>query len=394
MKARAESRAPVIAKALGFSLVYAAAIVLFDSLYLTRRISSREISAALAIALVQCVAIVTLLGFSFCAKLWRELLDSRDARVRPHVRELLGAHAAGIDRRAEIRRIAEKYPREVEACVVEFLGMLRGGGRETVSRLASELGLIRRWKTQYRSRHVLRRRQAIARLALVDQSLAQETLRTAMADPDESVRLHTGRALLLNCQPGQAADVFRLAVTGSLITRAILTEDLRPHAMELADVILRTLCSGNEDRVVAVLEMVHSWNTFLPLPYIYGLLRHQNARVRTAALRVLPEVPRLHQLESEILYALGAAEQEVRAAAAMTAGRMAVAGVLTALARLVHEDCSDAAAAAAWALAQFGTAGRQVLEQETFTGPPLAASVALEALEQAQVSGNELAVPV
>jgi len=392
MTASAEPRAMVVARSLAFSAVYVSSIVLLHRLYLARTVRSRELAAALAIAFVQCAAIVTMLSFSFCSKLWRQIRASRGAHVRPYIRELLAMHAAGNDRRDEIRRLWLTENREIESCLVEFLSMVRGSGRETLSELAAGLDLIGKWQAEYRSRNINRRRHAGARLALASREFAAKTLRTALADADESVRLHTARAMLQNCHPGEAADVFRLAVSGSLVTRAILTEDLRPYALELShDAILAELFSADVSRIVAVLEMLRAWGKFLPLPQVYALVRHPDRRVRAAALRVLPEVPRLRHFEAEILHALRDPLEEVRSAAAVAAARMRVEAALPALAQSLHEDRPQMAAAAAWALAQFGREGCQVLEQETFTGSPLAASVALEALERVHVSSYEMA---
>jgi hypothetical protein len=376
------SRAVVVVQTVAFSAAYVAAVILLQRYLLASRIGSRDLSLALAVALVQCVAIMTMLGISFCLKVAGNLVTSRAARVQPRIREALALHVAGANQAHQIRSLWNTYAREVEQCLVEFLSTMRGGGRDALSDLAGDLGLARKWQSQFSSRNVTKRKRAVAHLALISRQLAGETLQRALLDPDESVRLHTACAILQNCELGETVDVFRLAVNGSLVTRMILTEALQPHALELCrEAIPAVLSSADAERCIAVLDMLRAWGKFFPLRQVYPLLRHADARVRVAALRILPNVERMRRFDLEILDALGDPAEEVRAAAAETAAAMHVENALAALVCCLREDHSKPAAAAAWALVQLGPEGCRVLEQEMLTGSPHSASAALEALE-------------
>jgi hypothetical protein len=279
----------VLSKTLAFGMAYLLAIVSVNRYYLNPRVVSRELSLAMSIALVQCATISVLLAFSFCKKLARQVGESRAARVSPAIHELLAMQAAGTNHLEDIRQIQVAYPREVEQCLVAFLRMVRGGGREVLAQLAFDLRLIQQWQRQFRSRNLATRKRAVAHLALVPRKFAGDVLQRALLDPDESVRLHTARHVVSNLEPGELPQVFALVVNGSLVARMVLAEDLRPYALELAQgAIPAVLAGGSPAAVHASLQVLRAWGKFLPLPQVYPLLRHADAAVRVAALEIVP----------------------------------------------------------------------------------------------------------
>ncbi|MCU1272894.1 MAG: hypothetical protein JWO48_325 [Bryobacterales bacterium] len=384
------TRVAVFSKTVAFSLSYALVIWLFERFYLSSRITSRALSMAVAVAVVQCAAITAMLGFSFFTKLVRQLRTSRAERVKPRLRELLALQAAGTDGIDEIRRLWNMYPREVEECIVEFLRLVRGRGREALSRCVIDLGLIEKWQRQYRSWNAATRASAVVNLASVSRRLSAHVLHLALLDRDESVRLHTARAMISNLEPGELAQVFGLAVNGPLVTRMILAEDLRRYALDLAkEAIPAVLTCGVSGPVLSALQMVRAWGKFLPLSEVYPLLRHPNPAVRAAAFDVLPLVPQAEPMKTEILYALNDRFEEVRSAAARAAATIRVYEAVPLLARQLQESHTTTALAAASALADLGADGCRILEEETIAGSPLTASVALEALERVRIASVE-----
>lgn len=383
-------RIAVLSKTLAFGMAYILAIVSFHRFYLLPRLTSRELSLAMSVAFVQCAAITVLLLFSFSKKMVRQYRESRAARVSPAIREFLGRHASGTDHLQDIRDIRVAYPAEVEQCLVEFLRMVRGEGRERLARLACDLGLVKQWQRRFRSRNLARRKKAVADLALVPREFAGDILQQAMSDPDESVRLHTARHMVSNLQPGELAQVFALVVNGSLVTRMVLAEDLRPYALELAQKVIPAVLQGGETRSTrAALDVLRAWGKFLPLPQVYPLLRHPDASVRAAALLVLPLVPRLPELEAEVLHALTDPVEPVRAMAVRIAAKFGISNAVPELVRSLRDPDAQIAVAAAQALAQLGPVGCRILEQEMITGSLLAASAALEALQRLQTAPAE-----
>lgn len=375
---------------MAFGMAYVLLIVAFHRWYLVPRMASLALSAAVAVAFVQCATIVAMLGISFLLKLMRQFREARAARVSPRIRELLALHAAGNDRAAEIGRLRRVYPRELEQSLVEFLRMVRGRGCETLSELAADLGFIQKWRRDYRARGISRRKTAVAHLALVSRRFAGPALLGALLDDDETIRLHAARAMLGNADPAELAQIFELAVNGSRVTRMVLAEDLRPHALELAkEAIPAALTSDAPARVLAALDILRAWSKFLPLPQVFGLLRHSDPAIHAAALDVLPFVPRLAQLEAEVLSALNHPAEEVRSAAARAAASIGVTQAVPLLAHRLQDRDPRTAAAAAHALAHLGSDGCRILEQEMLTGSVLAASAALEALQRVHFSPTQ-----
>jgi hypothetical protein len=383
-------RIAVLSKTMAFGMAYVLAIVSLHRFYLMPRVTSRELSLAMSVACVQCATIMTLLVFSFCKKLARQFRESRAARVSPAIREFLGRHASGADHLKDIRDVRVAYPHEVEQCLVEFLRMVRGEGRARLAQLAVDLLFVELWQRQFRSRNLARQKKAVANLALLPREFARKVLQQAMTDPDEAVRLHTARHMVSNLQLGELPQVFNLVVNGSLVARMVLAEDLRPYALELAYEAIPAVLQVAEPRsTCAALDVLRAWGKFLPLPQVYPLLRHPDAGVRVGALLVLPLVPRLPQLETEVLHALNDPVEAVRATAVRIAAKFGISNALPQLVRCLHDQDAGTAAAAAHALARLGPDGCRVLEQEMITGSALAASAALEALQRRQTARTQ-----
>lgn len=391
MTSERNSRVAVILKTSAFSLSYGLVIWLFERFCLSAKIKPPGLSMAVAVAVVQCAAITAMLGFSFFAKLVRQLRASRAERVKPRLRELLALHAAGTDGMEEIRRLWEMHPQEAEECIVEFLRMVRGRGREAISRCVTELGLIEKWRRQYGSWNPATRASAVVNLASVSRRLSAHVLHLALLDRDESVRLHAARAMISNLEPGELAQVYGLAVNGPLVTRMILAEDLRRYALDLAkEAIPAVLTCGVSGPVISALQMVRAWGKFLPLSEVYPLLQHPNPAVRAASFDILALVPQAETAKFEILHALNDGYEEVRSAAARAAATMRVYEAIPLLARQLQQSHTQLALTAASALADLGAEGCRILEDETIGGSPLTASLALEALERVRISSAEM----
>jgi len=371
-------------------MAYVLVIVVFHRWYLAPRMTSLALSVAVAVALVQCATIVAMLGISLLLKLTAQFQEARSARISPRILELLALHAAENGRAAEIERLRRIYPRLVEQCLVEFLRMVRGGGREALSELAADLGFVQQWRRDSRGRGISTRKTAVAHLALVSRRFAGPALLGALQDDDETIRLHAARNMIRNADPAELAQIFGLALNGSRVTRMVLAEDLRPHALELAsEAIPAALTSGVPSRMLAALDVLRAWSKFLPVPQVYGLLRHSDPAIHAAALDILPFVPRLSPLEAEVLSALNDPAEEVRAAAARAAASIGITSAVPLLSHRLHDQDPSTAAAAAHALAHLGSEGCRILEQEMLTGSLLAASAALEALERTHFSPAE-----
>lgn len=359
---------------------------LIHYLWMRKHVPDAELSLALSFTLQQIIAILTLLGISFAAKFLRYHRAQQAARFHPLIREQLTLHLTGSDHREVLRHMRKRRLREIEDCLVEILASINGSGTERLSEIAHEFGLVRRWRKQYRSRIVRRRRAAVSRLCLIGRSVHADLV-DALRDPDPMVKVEAARALARSGEPPMLAEVFRMALEQNLLVRAILTEALRPHACVLCRATVpRALSSTDASRVVAALEMLRAWGRSAHIPKPHALLSHPNPKVRAAALRFLPQAGLTHESESHIWRALGDRDAEVRTAAAEVCGKLRIVSTLLLLKRTMRDAEHGAVLASAYALAEMGPKGSSLLEAEVVAGDSFRAAAALEALEHSKLN--------
>ncbi|HUP19941.1 MAG TPA: HEAT repeat domain-containing protein, partial [Gemmatimonadota bacterium] len=308
--------------------------------------------------------------------------------LEPAVRHALAVAMAGEARartaaRIELRRLYAGSPMAVERCASDLLAMIEGREAERLALVVDDLGLVSRWTRRARSRNPERRREALERLGRLADGRGNSTLRAALADPEPSVRIEAARGLL---RSERIADIERafLSVTGeTLLVRAILVEDLRPHAARLAEhAIPRVLSSPDPHSARVALEMIEAWQKGVHAPGVSALLRHPRPELRAQALRALPYVAGEADVVRETLTGLDDPDPEVRRAAANLAGRIGLRAAVPRLARLLHARQASVAVEAAYALARIGPLGWEALEREVRGPTGSAAAAALEALER------------
>ena len=138
------ARLLICLKTLRVLLSYIAVTWLIHGVYMHKHVPDAELSLALSFTVQQITAIFTLLGVSFAAKVVRHYRAQRAGRFQPFVREKLIQHLNGLDQWAELRRIRARHPREVEESLVEILVSIQGAGRERLTEVAREFGLLRK----------------------------------------------------------------------------------------------------------------------------------------------------------------------------------------------------------------------------------------------------------
>ncbi|MEO6487859.1 MAG: HEAT repeat domain-containing protein, partial [Thermoanaerobaculia bacterium] len=117
------------------------------------------------------------------------------------------------------------------------------------------------------------------------------------------------------------------------------------------------------------------------------VLRHPDPAVRVRALQALPYVA--NATHSAVGDALLDAQPEVRAAAAVAAGKLRLADLSDALVSVLADPIGDVASAAAFALAVLPD-GVSRLQHAVSSGNRRAAAVAFEALEKVTMGRMEL----
>jgi HEAT repeat protein len=379
------SRCLIYFQALGTGLAYVLAVAVVDAFYVGRHVSDPGLAFGYAFCLVQGGIIGSLLILSLAIKLARRRADQRWDRWQPVILEKASAHLGGVNSTSELLVIQKRHPREVERCLAELLLCVQGSMRGTLSALAVDLGLLATWRERCRSVSNTRRLEAVSRLGRLQTEAAVPTLIRALADSDDEIKLEASRALIRESAPKALAAVFHTATRESLLIRAVLTEALRPHAALLcASALPEALADANPRIVRTALEMVRAWGKSLPLVSPRPLLTDPDPGVRAAALAVLPQLAAPTEFETEIVRALDDADERVRAAAASVAGKLRLAAAIPGLQVCLEGSGSEAALAAAYALARLGPGGWRVLERQVVTSRAASASAALEALEQAK----------
>ena len=153
-----------------------------------------------------------------------------------------------------------------------------GSARDRLCDLALEFSLVHDWCHDAGSKDQLVRRKAYARLSFVCayepcRRVAGDLLLQALEDGDPEVRLPAARALVQSGTIDELGQVFRLAVSQSLLIRILLAEDLRRHATELCERAVPEVLAGDKPKqAVAALQILVAWERALPLPDLHKLL--------------------------------------------------------------------------------------------------------------------------
>jgi HEAT repeat protein len=326
------------------------------------------------------------------AVMWRRMSGRRRRGAgtqaqTSHIRDALVDYLSGSNDQTRIREFAKSNRAGLVASLLEFHGAVGGSARDRLCDLALELSLVHEWCNDAGSKDRMVRRKAYTRLAFVCayepcRRLAGDLLLQALQDADPEVRLSAARALVQSGSIEDLGQVFRLAVSQSLLIRILLAEDLRRHATELcAQAIPAVLAGDNPKQTVAALQILVAWERALPLENLHRLLDSTNRDIRLEALRLAKLVPLSAENRSILLRLLREGDEEENTQAALTAGRLRLQEALPALARCLRTGTSELASIAASALAEMPPKGWQTLQQIA-GGSDSAALIAAAALDR------------
>jgi len=305
----------------------------------------------------------------------------------PQIRDALVDYLSGSNDQTKIREFARYRRAEFVDSLLEFHGTVGGSARDRLCDLALDLALVHDWCQEAASRDRSVRRQAYTRLSFVCayepcRRVAGELLQAALQDVDPEVRLPAARALVQSGTIEELGQVFRLAMSQSLLIRILLSEDLRRHATELCEhAIPEVLMGDNPRQTIAALQILIAWERALPLDGLHRLLESDNREIRLEALRLAKLVPLTPENRSALLRFLREGDEEENTLAALTAGRLRLQEALPALARCLRTGTSELAGIAASALAEMPPKGWQTLQQIA-TGEDSAAIIAAAALDR------------
>ena len=214
------------------------------------------------------------------------------AAIRPALHAALVEFLAGGQDDSMFRQYIKTHRAEIVESILLFQGTVGGSARDRLCALALDLGLVQRWCEEGRSRNVIRRRAALANLAFASayepcRRVAGDLLLDALKDDDEEVRLSACRGVLLSESSEQIKRLFELAIQPNLLTRIVLTEDLRRHALALAAGPVRVaLRSGEARRARATLDILVAWERAIPIDDLREFLEHRDRDIRVLAFRL------------------------------------------------------------------------------------------------------------
>ena len=348
-------KAAIWAKTILAVATYGVAIAVADRILRSHFLIRREMSLALAFAIVQIAAIALIVIALFTRKQRNVMRLARSRRTAPLIQEALALHAIGIDQRTRLEELRQQSPQDVRDTFFSVLVSMRGQPRDRVASLAADLGLNEQ-----------RGQQAVEWI--------RNLIRVGHGDRFEQIIIAVSRETLL--------------------VRAIAAEELSTYAGLIQGTqIEAVLRSPDLNVVVTGLDMLRAWRRAVPVRDFVSFLAHDSPRVRVSALLALPygaadATPEM--IAAPILRALEDPQPEVRAAAASAAGRLGVEAAADALVLRLGDTDRHTAVAAAFALAALGDRGGVLLNRAVLSSDRTAAGVAFEALEKSALGLAEL----
>jgi hypothetical protein len=343
---------------------------------------ARLVPLATGLAVVPCVLVVILAIFSMIAKSFRYAARVAAARVSPEIRDTLARVAVGEGDRERLRWLAQHYPRPFEIIFSEFLSSFGGQINAELRILAVELGLAEGWQRQVHARNFLVQKMALANLGRIGQAIDPALLR----HPLEQTRIEAGCAMLASGSADAPAQVFKMLPDQSLLGRILLADSLRPFATEICERYLADgIRSPDVRRANVCVDLLRAWERWIPIEGFSQLMGERGIDLRLAALPALRFASRTEQEAArEIVELLEFPDERVHAPAAKAASYLGIAETIPLLVSQLRTDGPISALAAAQALADMGSEGRDLLETEIVSSAR--PQYALQALEQSLVA--------
>jgi HEAT repeat protein len=159
-----------------------------------------------------------------------------------------------------------------------------------------------------------------------------------LRDADSEVRLAAARSVLPSATDEDIADIYEIALGNNLLTRVVLTEDLRRHALTLSvGPVRKALRSENLPRVRAAMQMLVAWERATPLEDIREFLDHRDRGIRVLAFKLVSLLPANFETRLALIRGLNDSDAEIRTLAVISAGRLKMAETIPELARCMRD---------------------------------------------------------
>ena len=347
---------------------------------------------ALDAALALVGAYISFLGMLLLAAMYRarslRLRRAESGKIRPTLDSAMVAFLAGGTDISVFRQYIKSHPADIAESILRFQTAVAGSARDRLCGLALSLGLVEAWCQQGRSHNVMRRRAAFANLAFACvfepcRRVAGDLLLDALKDCDEEIRLSACLGLVAAGGEEMVDDLFDLATGPDLLTRIVLTEDLRRHAMALsAGPVRMALRSGDPPRVHAALEILVAWERAIPLEELREFLEHEDRGIRMLAFRLASFVSVNSESRLALVRSLRDADDGIRGLAIVAVGRQKMTEAIPDLAHCLRLEGLELGRRAAAALAAMPPLGWRTLEELSASPSPCTALAASEALDR------------
>ena len=350
--------------------------------FTSRKLSSLPLSLAVSFLGVQLGIIILQLFASAAVKKLEEISRRRSAHWKSVIEPLLAAQSAGEDRMAELRRLRRRRTVDFDACVASLLQSLTGPERESLSRLALGFGVVRRWQRVARKGR-MERKQAIEWMTYLAPSISRAALTPLLENQPAALQATLYRALIRVSGESELTDLFRRTLRAPFFVRALLAGEFRPYAERLSVTALpAALASGDEQEMIAALEMVDAWRRVLHLPQLEALAHHLNPEIRSRALSAAPMSAVRGSLEQTILGAFEDPSPQVKVAALKATARLRIRSSLQAVETASYSVDNQVSRLACLVLASFGRDGYSILQYIVVTADRRVGNWAAEALGQ------------
>jgi HEAT repeats len=295
---------------------------------------------------------------------------------------LLADYLAGEDVRDQIKDAVQFSPDMFERTTGSALLRLRGSSRRRLCELP-EVAVIRlRWMDRATKGNDEQRRRAVEQLGLLRDPTAVPALEKAVEDSVAVVAAAAIRGLLLMPSYDKREELLRSLPNRSYLIR-VLT------ACESADDALRLAIGPPADDRMLELARLHGRVTgegdLLPL------MDGRDAKKRNSALRLVPlAAPGAAPSRGVVLAALRHHQLKMRSAAVEVAAKLRLSRAIPGIAEYARQaDTNTDARASCAALAELGSAGRDLLRQMSAAGEAGdAPAEALGAMMAASVRGG------
>ena len=312
------------------------------------------------------------------------------AAIRPALDASLVELLAGGTDDSLFRKHIQTHPADIAESILLFQTTVGGSARARLCGLALDLGLVHQWCEEGRSHDAIRRRAAFANLAFACvyepcRRVAGDLLLEALKDGDEEVRLAACRGVLLAERRDKIEQLFGLALQPDLLTRIVLTEELRRHALALAAGPVREALRGGDTlRVRATLEILVAWERAIPLEELREFLEHRDRDIRVLAFQLASFVSVNFESQLALIRSLHDEDAGIRGLAIIAVGRQKMTEAIPELALCLRREGLEQARHAAAALAAMPPQGWTTLEELSGSSNAATALAAGEALARAK----------